>query len=186
MTKRLKLRDAEEQEFNVGGFIERIENGLKIDEHKLEDELKWQPEMRHDVGIQLAYAISRRDQIVKDLKILKAEVARDFRSGAVTSNEKYTVAEVNDTVVLDKEVRREEQRLVDAERDVKLLEATRDAVKDRGYSIGRLTDLWLEKYYDRDGIGNSENKLRNRRAEVAKENMREQYREERRNKKPPF
>lgn len=178
--KRMKLREAEEQEFDVPAFVEQIEKSLRIDEHKLEDELKAQPEMRHDVGIQLAYAISRRDQIEKDLKILKAEVGRDFRSAAVKDNEKVTVSEVADAVLLDKEVKQEEQKLIDASRDVKLLEAARDAVKDRGYAIGRLTDLWLERYYDREGIGGSESKMKNAKAERAHENIRQQYREERR------
>lgn len=169
-------------EFGMEAFIAKIEEDLRIDEHKLEDELKFQPEMRHDVGKELAYAISRRDQIERDLKVLKAEVARDFRSGAAKENEKVTIGEVADAVILDKDVRRTEQALINAERDVKLLEATRDAVKDRGYALGRLTDLWLERYYDREGVQGSEGKLKNERAARGQEKLREAYREERRNR----
>jgi hypothetical protein len=172
----------------VSDFITDMEDELQIDENLLEDELKKQPELRNDVGKELAYAVSRRDQAKHSLKEAEAMCAKEYRDTARREQEKVTEKEIENAVILDEQVNKAKRDLVKAELEVNLLEALRDSFKDRGYALGRLVDLWLERYYDRDGARGSENDLRNARATRVQETLKKQYREERqtRRKEPPF
>jgi hypothetical protein len=166
-------------------FIRDMEDELKINEHALDDELKRHPELRNDIGRELALAKSRRDQAELRIKQLEAEVARDYRDAAKKEEEKVTEGEIKAHVTLDKEVIAAKQEHINLDRDVNLLQALYDAYKDRGYSIARLCDLWLANYYDKETVRGPDNNMKDARAKEAKENLKAAYRRER-DKEVPF
>lgn len=178
-------KPATEKQYDISDFLRDKEDDLRINEHSLDDELKLQPELRNEIGQELALAKSRRDQADLHVKQIEAEVAREYRDTAIKREEKVTEAEIKSAVILNANVQSAKKRLIDYERDVNMIQALYDSFKDRGYSIARLCDLWLANYYDKESVRGPDNNLKNARANEAKENLKEAYRRER-TKEVPF
>ena len=178
----------------ISEFITDMEDELKIDENRLEDELKRHPELRNDVGKELAYAISRRDEAKQRVKEIEADCAKTYREAAEIEQKAggrtkaSTEKEIESAVILDRDVQKAKRILIHAELDVNLLEALTNSFKDRGYAIGRLVDLWLDRYYDKESVHKPEEKIKSAKVGRAIEAQRESYAKERRHRErePPF
>jgi hypothetical protein len=170
--------------------LDAWQNGLVINPDALEDELKHQPETFGKIGIALAEAISLRDAAKQNVAETEAEFAIEYRREAAGADEKAkrpTDKEVEAATMLDKGVIAARNELNDAQREVGLLTAMKEAYKDRGYALGRLVDLHLEGYYgsDQATLGGS-SRLKNDGAARAKADIRDRSRRERDERGPPW
>lgn len=132
---------------SVSSLLDRLEQGLKIDEHALDEALTEQPQLFYNVAKELALAISKRDAAKQNVKLVEAEADAAFRSGAAQSGDKITETAVANAVRADKGVIAAGADLIKYDERVALLSALRDAFTQRSYALKDLVSLHLAAYY---------------------------------------
>lgn len=171
---------------NLMDYLSGMEDELEINEHDLDNELKKHPQYRANIGQELALEKSRRDEAKLAVKEIEAEVAKEYRETAKTQNEKVTEKEIEAEVILNKEVKAAKRDQIRLERNVNLLEALYDSFKDRGYSISRLVDLWIDDYIEKEYGRVPDNRMKEHKANKAREGIKRAYRRDSAEDDPPF
>jgi len=150
-----------------------LEQGLRIDEHALEDSWKEQPELFYRVSKKLALLISERDEAKRDLALVEAEVDEELRKDAREKEVKITEREIESRKLQDKEVVKSYERLARLNLQVSEYGALKESFSQRSFALSKLVELYLAEYYgDRDPKTRGGEELINRKAQEAKDNLR--------------
>lgn len=150
--------------------VEELELGLKIDRHNLEVAAQEQPELFYRVSKSYEMAISERDGAEQNVKTAEAEVDREIRKKAANSEEKTTETQIKSQVRIHPKVKAAEDEYLRLKEECGLLQALKDAFKQRGYAIGQLVELYLGNYYSeikKDAGDSDRKKMRGRQGREA-------------------
>lgn len=128
-------------------FIEAQEEGLRIDEHALEEELQSQVPSYYEVSKRLSLEISRRDAAKHYVKTVEARVDGGIRGEAKEAGEKVTETTVENRKILNADVIEATQILMDAESRVRDLTVLKEAFTQRSYVLKDLVALYISNYY---------------------------------------
>lgn len=155
--------------------ISELENGLRIDEHALEQAWIGQPETFYRVAKRLQLLISQRDAAKQNAAETEARADLEIRETAGRQNEKVTESEVKALVKLDKDVAKASNELLDLQRQLGALSALKESFEQRGKALDGLTKLYLANYYgaNTDGSNAARSMLRNDAASHTREVLNE-------------
>lgn len=169
-TDRVRSNDKQQQR----DITDELQRGLIIDENKLEEACRDQPDKFWHVAKALALAVSRRDAAQDALKDEEADTDIEYRATAAKAGEKTTEAEIKNAVRQSKSVRALREQLAEFDRQVNLLEALKESWSQRSYALKELVQLHISSYYGDVDQQNSERILRHRDADRAKNYRRQQ------------
>lgn len=127
--------------------LEALRAKLQIDEHHLEVMLRQHPELVYDVGIELANAISNRDEAKQDIEIIEAQADGDIRSVAERTGDKITEKDVESQKKLDPKVQEANKKFLRLKKESAEFAVLKEAFDQRSYAISKLVDLYLANYY---------------------------------------
>lgn len=141
-----KAADADTPEF--------YETALHIDDTKLDQMCREQPEALYRVARSLVYAKSRRDEAKQALKEEEAKADARARHRLEVDQEKVTEAAVNASRVLDKDVLKARDLVLDLEKEAGEWEALKDAFMDRSYMLRECMKYFLAQHFNTTGTLN--------------------------------
>ncbi len=147
--------------------IAALERHLPIDTHNLEHERGTQHDKFYAVSKQLALAISRRDAVKKAAKEVEARLAEDVRRGWDQDvNGRLTDTACAAKVLLRPELQEMASELLQAELDVGLWWALKDAYEQRNTALDGLIRMHLSERYGEVRLERASNSLRDAEAEA--------------------
>ena len=127
---------------------EVVRDWLTFDKHNLDEEFLSIPMMIYRLGVEVAHADSERDRLKQKLDVKKAEVDADVRkSPADYKIEKVTEAAISGAVISDTFVRNFQQDLIKASEKVSILEAGRNALRDKLTAMTYTFKLYEANYF---------------------------------------
>lgn len=132
-----------------------LEEGLRIDEHELDQAWVGQPETFYRVAKRYQLFISQRDAKKQELAEVEARADLEIRETAAKQNEKVTETEVKGLVRLDRDVARVAGELLGLMRQLGSLSALKEAFEQRGKALDGLTKLYLANYYGANTDGSN-------------------------------
>ena len=151
--------------------ISEFEAALQIDRHNLDTEIERQPNLYYEVASEAARAISRRDQIDKNLKYVEAELDGKIRRKFDKNNKSFTEAMVKATILKHDDHKEATKKLIIARRNAEIVGALRDAFRQRSYMLRDLVELHISGYYTSASIGGSSSIIKDSKAERIKQYM---------------
>lgn len=128
-------------------LISELEEGLRIDEHALEQELQSQPGLIYKATSQYELYVSRRDAAKQYVDEVKAEVDLAVRSDARQQGDKITEKEIEAEVRTSLKVIKATKAYFALHELTGQFSALKDAYKARGYALNSMTDLYIANYY---------------------------------------
>lgn len=150
--------------------IKRLKEGLKINEHSLDTALRDHPDLFYAVSMELALAISNRDEAKQNLEEVEAQVDIEIRSECERLKEKTTEKEIESLKKVDPKVKSANDKFLAEKLNAANLTALKDAYESRSYALSKLVDLYLANYYSQqEDKKTGAPELRNARAQVVKE-----------------
>ena len=127
--------------------IEELTDHLRIDEHTLESDCVYQPELFYQVGKQLADKEAERDATKQRLSEKMAEIELLIREEAENSDSRVTVNEVSARVTQDSGVRSLSSALLDMNRRIGQLKTLKESYMQRKDMLRELVALYINNYY---------------------------------------
>lgn len=153
--------------------ISELEAGLKIDEHKLDVALIYQPELYYAVAKELTLTISRRDEAKQNLEKVEAVFDQGAREAARKKEEKITEKQIDSLKATDDDVIEAFNELSALNKQVGQLSALKEAFTQRGYVLKSLCELHAQNYFSADSMRSTDSKLKNSQAQQYAEARRE-------------
>lgn len=163
--------------------IFEFEEGLRIDEHALDQELVRQPDLFYRVAKYLVLVSSRRDAKKQHVAEVEARVDSELREtagGRQKKEKKPTETEFKNMIRLDPDMLKASGELLSLNRKVGELTALKEALQAKGYALKELVNLYVNNYYHQNSDGtaraalsdrasdNVRNELKNRRAQYGR------------------
>lgn len=149
--------------------IEEFKKKLSIDEHGLEFALRDHPNFVYDVGMELALAISHRDEAKQSLEEIEASVDAEIREEAAEQGEKITEKEVESHKKVHDRVKKANQTYLNSKLNASQWSVLKEAFDQRSYALSKLVDLYLANYYsDKTGVQTGHHDIKTMRADTAK------------------
>ena len=127
--------------------IEDLEQGLKIDEHALEHELKEHADTFYKVSSQLVMAISRRDEAKQAMEECEAKVDMELRKDAALSEERVTDTAIAKQLKSDSRVKAANSNFLKLKNEAARWETLKESFQQRSYALSKLVDLYIANYY---------------------------------------
>lgn len=131
----------------MSDLLKRLKAGLRIDEHALDHALRDHPDLFYDVGLELALAISNRDEAKQDMEEIEAAVDAELRRAAAVSEDKVTEGQIASNKKLDKRVKAANDKFLEQKLNAANLSALKEAYEQKSYALSKLVDLYLASYY---------------------------------------
>jgi len=131
--------------------LERLEQGLPIDENALNEAWLQQPDSFYRVAKQLALMTSRRDAKKQELAETEAKADAETREVAAQRKEKITEPEIKAAVRLDPDVLKVGKELGELQYRVGVLGALERSYEMRQKALTKLVDLYIANYYRSGG-----------------------------------
>lgn len=167
--RRLDAIDEDDQ-----SLLNRLEKGLRIDEHALDEALMDQPDLLYDVSKHLALLISRRDAAKQELATVEAWVDGVLRRAAREQDSKSTEAEIKARLRVDSRVVEATEVYLRLSHAAGQFAALKEAFQQRGYALKDLVALHLASYYGEVSVrGPGVGDVKNMRADQARRGMNE-------------
>lgn len=126
-----------------------IEDDLKINRFKLEDEAENQPSLFYHYSEIAADAREKRDKAKARLKEVEGRVSLDYRSGKKVTEAKLTEASISAAVDIDIEVIEARNAYLKAEAILGKATAAEESMQQRKAMIGHLVQLYTMQYYSK-------------------------------------
>lgn len=120
--------------------LETAQEYLVIDSTRLDKEVNTHPALVDRVGMKLARATDRRDTIKSELKRLEAKIALGIRK---TAEPKPTETALNHMVIVDSRYVEKNREYLEANLEVGLWEAKREAYRARTSMLKSSSQLFL-------------------------------------------
>lgn len=127
--------------------LDTFRKKLVIDEHALEIALREHPQLVYDVGIELALAISNRDEAKQTLEELEAETAISLRREAELAEERVTDKSIESQVKFNRGVKEANAFFLEKKLEAAQWSVLKDSFDQRSYALSKLVDLYLANYY---------------------------------------
>jgi len=153
-------KDSKSEVSNDEDNIQRLETGLQIDEHALDEALQYQPDLFYRVSARLSHLISERDYAKQELEEIEAEVSVRLRLEAEKEKTKLSVAECEALKTIDSEVVKASRKMLDLQRMVGQYSALKEAFNQRSYALKDLVALHIANYYSDSAQSNQQRKER--------------------------
>jgi len=128
--------------------IEEFRQWLKIDKHRLDEELEEQPMLLFQISESYVLATATKDSAKEYLATADAKLDKKAREYFDKREEKVTEAMVKNYVQTDKDHEKATQAYFDAKGRADLLAALKEAFQSRGYMIRDLCTLYAANYYE--------------------------------------
>ena len=128
--------------------MQRLKDGLKIDEHSLDTALRDHPDLFYDVGMQLALAISNRDEAKQNLDETEAAVDLEIRAECARLNEKTTETQIQSLKKVDPKVKKANDAYFKEKLNAANLTVLKESYEARSYALSKLVDLYINNYYN--------------------------------------
>jgi adenylate kinase family enzyme len=126
--------------------IAELKEYLKIDKHRLDEELEEQPMLLFQISEAFVQAAAERDMLKEQLATIDANLDFDVRSDY--GDKKYTEAMVKNEIQTDKKHDTAMLKYLDAKKQADLLAALKEAFQSRGYMLRDLASLYTANYYE--------------------------------------
>lgn len=133
--------------FKVDDFVKRTTRKLAIDRDNLDNDLAEVGQIFQEVGEEIAFAISRKDQAADDVKRIEAEVETTLRSDAERRGVKMTDKAVAAAVFGHADVAHAKAKLRNRQEELARLQNLEQSFKQRGYAIRDMVSLHLAAYF---------------------------------------
>ena len=142
-----------ETERRSASELDRLAEGLGIDQHQLDQELVDNGVKFHKIADAVALATSRRDAALDELKETEAEVDESIRVGIEKDEGKKKPSEdaIKKMIVVHKDTIAARSRLRNREEDLARLIALKESYNQRSYAIKDLVSLHLAAYFGTTG-----------------------------------
>lgn len=140
--------------------IEDLEQGLRIDEHALEIELKEHAETFYKVSSHVAMSLSKRDEAKQALEEKEAEVDMELRKAASLSEERVTDTAIANQKKSDPKVKAANANFLRLKKEATQWETLKEAYQQRSYALSKLVDLYIANYYSDMEYKNQKNPVR--------------------------
>lgn len=154
--------------------LEDLQRGLRIDQHALEDSCREHAELFYKVANEYTNFVSLRDEAKQDLSETEATADARIRHDIELSGDKVTEKAVESAKLLDAQVKRARERVMDYNRIVGEWNALKEAYSQRGYVLKDMVQLYLARYYS--DMDHTSNRAREGRAANIKERARNERR----------
>jgi len=126
--------------------LAHIKNMLRINKHRLDEELEIQAQIQFDISDSLATANARQSALKEELERSDAELLLDLRKSDV----KRTVAELQAEILVDGEHLKRLREFQTAHKNYELWDGLYDSWKQRGFALKSLADLSMSNYFSVD------------------------------------
>lgn len=126
--------------------LDELRGMLKIDKHKLDDELEVQAHVHFQITEELSYQSHQKQSLKEELEMYDAGLLIDLRK----SNVKKTVSELQAEIAVDSGHRATIRDLFLVNKNHELWEGMLEAWKQRGFALKSLADLAMSNYYNVD------------------------------------
>lgn len=123
--------------------VAHIRNMLRINKHRLDDELELQAQIAEEISAQVATRNARVAAAAEKLKLREADLYLELRSG-----EKLTSDELQAKVRRDRERRSLAQALDQEKYDQDVWIGLQEAWRQRSYALSTLSHLYSADYFD--------------------------------------
>lgn len=126
--------------------LETFRRLLRVNKHRLDDELETQAEVMDRISDQISALAARSSEADNDLKLTEARLFRGFKN----DDEKLTDKAAESAVKRDSERIKAFRAAVSASQELAQWNGLHEAWKARGYSINKLCDLYVAQYFTKD------------------------------------
>ncbi len=122
---------------------------LKINKHKLDDELVNQSGLYMKYAEQNAEALFDRDRAKENLDVVRAEIDSEIRNNweAFGFEKKPTETAISGCIMQDEKYREANGDLIEKNRDTNILAAAKEAMNHKKSALSNLVALYLAGYY---------------------------------------
>jgi hypothetical protein len=128
--------------------IEELRQYLKIDKHRLDEELEEQPMLLFQISEAYVQAGAERDMLKEQLATIDAKADAKARTKLDRISEKVTEAMVKNAVQTSTEHETASAAYLKAKEQADLLFALKEAFQSRGYFLRDLASLYAANYYE--------------------------------------
>lgn len=129
------------------GLLARLETGLVINRDLLDQELIDQPQHFLLAAEECVLAISKRDAVKEQAKQLDAELLLSFREDLESKGKKPTEATLSALIEGHPVRKKLRTDLLEASRDVDILEAVKEAYSQRSWMLRELCSLYVAGFF---------------------------------------
>lgn len=154
-------------------LLKELQEGLQIDKNGLDEELRHQPELFHKVADRHAILVSLRDAAKQEIKVVEAEVDRKIRKDLESRDQKVTEKEIESLKVQHPQVLKANDEYLDLSQKVGRWQALKEAFIQRNYVLEPMVRLFLASYYGEVTVSRNGDKMKDKRADRAREEMSE-------------
>lgn len=153
--------------------LERFKQALVIDKHALDEAVEKHSTTYLEVQEEYERAVSARDSAKVAVDESYAQRSMDIRAQFEKGKERYTDQRIKDEVAVDKDYLDAMARYADSKSRAAQLGAMVSAFEHRKTMLRIEADLWLGGYWSDAALKAPQEKVRDRRAEEARESMRQ-------------
>lgn len=132
--------------------VDEFKKYLRVDKHRLDDELVQQPSLLFEVSEALTEAIDSRDALKNDLTVVEAEEDKRFRKEFDDAEEKYTEGTIKAKIMTSKRRQAVHKQFAAAKALADQLNALKEAFLARGYAIRDLCQLHVANYFQETSV----------------------------------
>ena len=129
--------------------LDQVSNMMRVNKHRLDDELEIHPDIAHKISEALATANAKAGGLKEELTQLESNLLISIRRGG----EKLTAGEVTAEIETDPKRVSKMREYLSAKKDAERWTGAHDAWKQRGYALKGLGDLYVAQYFTVDSAG---------------------------------
>lgn len=135
--------------------IEELRSRLRIDKHRLDDELIEQASLYFEVSEQQVLAVAQRDALKEEVSTVDAELDSIVRKELEKKSAKYTEAMVKGGIAQHKHHLAAFDAYVAAKQKADKLTGLLESFRQRGQMLRELCGLYSTNYFNRDSVAAS-------------------------------
>lgn len=168
-----------EQQKNNGytsKYYRELREQLIIDKNNLNECVERQPQLHQEVGEKLSMLTSQRDGKNEELMRLDSMLANEIRDKAARSNQKMTVGEVNDAVMLHPKHTTLQDTYAALKAEADLWQVLRNSFEQRGKMLREEVSLFTTGYFQTGALRGSHGAVRDAEAARARDTLDEKRR----------
>jgi len=143
-------------------LIASLQKWLKPDKDDLDEEFIAHPELIYHITSAYEAAVLERDACKIEIDQAEAEIHAQLIEKAEESTEKWTDTSIKRQVTSSVRMIKLHKKFLSIKERVGKLNAMKEALSQRGYSLNKLSDLYVANYFTRESGGK-------RRSEIAED-----------------
>jgi hypothetical protein len=128
-----------------------LQERLEINKDNLDRELVWQAELFHKAAHAYALAVSRRDELKEEIRLLSADLALLLRR-KLEAKGKVTEGLVQNHLEAAPDYQALRKQLAEASRETEILAALKEAYSQRSWMLRELCSMYIAGYFSTTSI----------------------------------